>query len=75
MDLEDGVRRAREGDLEAFGEVMRRFQNMAFGYALALVRDFQQAEDVVQEAFVAAWFALPTLVDPAAFAGCNRASA
>lgn len=72
MDLEGLVGRAREGDLEAFAEVTRRFQQMAFGYALALLRDLQQAEDVVQEAFVAAWFGLRTLADPAAFPGWFR---
>jgi RNA polymerase sigma factor (sigma-70 family) len=45
---------------------------MAFGYALSIVRDLQQAEDVVQEAFVAAWFGLLTLADPAAFPGWFR---
>ncbi len=72
MDLEGLVGRARAGDLEAFAEVTRRFQQMAFGYALALLRDLQQAEDVVQEAFVAAWFGLRTLSDPAAFPGWFR---
>ena len=72
MDLEALVGRVREGDLDAFAEVTRRFQQMAFGYALALLRDLQQAEDVVQEAFVAAWFGLPTLAEPAAFPGWLR---
>src|SRR5499426_1236423 len=72
MDLERSVRAAAGGDLDAFGELTRRFQHMAFGYALSFVRDFGQAEDVVQEAFVAAWCALPTLADPAAFAGWLR---
>jgi len=72
MDLEPLIRRAKQGDLEAFGEVVRRFQHMAFGYAVALLRDLQQAEDVVQEAFVAAWFGLLTLADPAAFPGWFR---
>jgi DNA-directed RNA polymerase specialized sigma24 family protein len=35
----------------------RRFRHCAFGSALALIHDFQQAEDVVQEAFLAAWIA------------------
>jgi RNA polymerase sigma factor (sigma-70 family) len=61
------VRRASGGDVEAFVDLTRRFQQFAFGSALALVRDFQQAEDVVQEAFLAAWSALPGLADPAAF--------
>jgi len=59
MDLEGTVRRAAGGDVEAFAAVTQRFQHMAFGYALSFVRDFRDAEDVVQEAFVAAWFALP----------------
>ncbi len=72
MDLEAAVRAAAEGDLDAFAEITRRFQHMAFGYALSLVRDLGQAEDVVQEAFVAAWYALPSLHDPAAFAAWLR---
>ena len=72
MDLEGLVERSRGGDLDAFAEVTRRFQQMAFGYALALLRDLPQAEDVVQEAFVAAWFGLSTLADPAAFPGWFR---
>src|SRR5262249_28758772 len=72
MDLEALVRAAAGGNLDAFAELTRRFQHMAFGYALSFVRDLGQAEDVVQEAFVAAWYALPTLADPAAFAGWLR---
>src|SRR5262249_22321575 len=72
MDHEPLVRRASCGDVRAFVELTGRFQHFAFGSALALVRDFQQAEDVVQEAFVAAWSSLPTLADPAAFPGWLR---
>jgi RNA polymerase sigma factor (sigma-70 family) len=72
MDLEALIRQAKQGDLDAFAEVTRRFQHMAFGYALALLRDLQQAEDAVQEAFVAAWFGLLSLADPAAFPGWFR---
>lgn len=72
MDIEATVRRAAGGDLDAFAELTQRFQHMAFGYALSFVRDFQRAEDVVQEAFVAAWHGLPTLQEPAAFAGWLR---
>jgi RNA polymerase sigma factor (sigma-70 family) len=72
MNLETAVRAAKGGDLDAFAEIVRRFQHMAFGYALSFVRDLGQAEDIVQEAFVAAWYALPSLADPAAFAGWLR---
>lgn len=72
MDYEQQVRRAKGGDVKAFVDLTRQFQHMAFGAALALVNDFHHAEDVVQEAFVAAWSALPSLADPAAFPGWLR---
>jgi RNA polymerase sigma factor (sigma-70 family) len=72
MDHEQLVRKAQGGEVAAFVDLTRRFQHFAFGSALSLVRDFQQAEDVVQEAFVAAWKALPTLAEPAAFPGWLR---
>jgi DNA-directed RNA polymerase specialized sigma24 family protein len=72
MDHEHLVRSAIAGDKLAFVELTRRFQLFAFGYALAHIGDFQKAEDIVQEAFVAAWLALPTLAEPAAFPGWLR---
>src|SRR5258705_13256119 len=72
MDYEQQVRRASGGDVKAFVDLTQQFQHMAFGAALALVNDFHQAEDVVQEAFVAAWSGLPSLADPAAFPGWLR---
>src|SRR5580704_9565280 len=71
-DLEDLVRNAAKGDLTAFVELTRRFQHFAFGSALSLLGDFHQAEDTVQEAFMAAWSSLPSLSDPAAFPGWLR---
>jgi RNA polymerase sigma factor (sigma-70 family) len=72
MDLEQLVRCAAQGDVKAFVALTQRFQHFAFGSALALVGDFHQAEDVVQEAFVTAWAALPSLAEPAAFPGWLR---
>ena len=72
MDHERLVRLAAGGHVGAFVELTRRFRHFAFGSALALIHDFQQAEDVVQEAFLAAWIALPRLSDAAAFPGWLR---
>ena len=72
MDYTELVRRASRGEVIAFVELTRRFQHAAFGSALALIGDFQQAEDVVQEAFLAGWSALPRLADAAAFPGWLR---
>jgi RNA polymerase sigma factor (sigma-70 family) len=58
--------------VNAFVTLTRRFQHLAFGSALALVHDFQVAEDVTQDAFLAAWSALPKLSDPTAFPGWLR---
>src|SRR3954463_1364755 len=73
MDHELLVRKAQNGDVDAFVELTQRFQHFAFGSALAQVHDFQQAEDIVQEAFVAAWSGLTTPAEPSAFPGWLRA--
>ncbi|MBI1930247.1 sigma-70 family RNA polymerase sigma factor, partial [Candidatus Poribacteria bacterium] len=54
---------------EAFGELVRRFQDMAFGCAYAVLKDFQLAEDAAQEAFITAYQNLGQLRDAKAFAG------
>ena len=51
----------------AFGELVARFQDMAFGYAYSLVGDITIAEEAAQEAFICAWQRLHQLRDPAAF--------
>jgi len=62
------VGRARCGDLDAFAQIVRRFQDMAHGYAYAMLGDFHLAEDAAQEAFINAYLKLPDLREPAAFA-------
>ena len=64
--------RAQARDLDAYGEVVRRFQQMAYGYAYAILGDFHLAEDAAQEAFLEAYRDLPKLREPAAFAGYLR---
>ncbi len=63
---------ARKGDSDAFEEVLRRFQDMAVGYAYAMLGNWQEAEDAAQEAFIAAWINLVNLRDAAAFPGWFR---
>ena len=71
-ELKTLVIRTRNGDLGAYGEIVRRFQDMAYGCAYAMVGDFHLAEDVAQEAFIDAYRKLPKLLDPAAFPGWFR---
>ena len=49
------ISRAQKGDIQAYGELVRRFQGMAFGYAYSLLRDFHLAQDATQEAFLEGW--------------------
>ena len=52
------VRRAAQGDLEAFNELVLNFQDMAYGHARALLGDPDSAEDVVQDSFIKAFQSL-----------------
>jgi len=67
---------APDGDpaerLAAFGELVRRFQDMAYGYAYSIMGDFHLAEDAAQEAFLTAYLHLGELRQPAAFSGWLR---
>jgi len=66
------VIRARDGDRDAFGAVVRRFQDMAVGYGYSLIGDLPLAEDAAQEAFLESYICLPQLREPAAFPGWFR---
>lgn len=67
MDWIPTVIRAQRGDREAFGTLVRRFQDMAVGYSYSLLLDFPLAEDAAQEAFLQCYLHLPRLRDPEAF--------
>ncbi len=71
-DLVTLVTQARTGDAEAFGAVVRRFQDMAVGYSYSLLGNLHLAEDAAQEAFLEAYLCLPNLREPAAFPGWFR---
>jgi RNA polymerase sigma factor (sigma-70 family) len=68
----DLVRRARAGDAAAFAGLVRRYQDMAVGYAWSLLGDFHLAEDAAQDAFVQVFGELDSLREPAAFGGWLR---
>ncbi len=52
------VNAAREGDAEAFGQLVRRHQRRVYRLALHLLKNVAEAEDVTQETFVRAHAAL-----------------
>jgi len=63
------ARAARAEKSQAFGEIVRRFQDFAFACAYAMLGDFHLAEDAAQEAFLSAWRNLDQLRKPEAFPG------
>ena len=52
------VDRARGGDVDAYGELVRRYQDRALATAFFILGDRQEAEDATQEAFTRAFGAL-----------------
>ncbi|MCW2540132.1 MAG: putative polymerase ECF-subfamily sigma factor [Frankiales bacterium] len=60
-DVDDAflVQRAQEGYLDAFTELVNRHGKLAYRVALRLLGNHHDAEDVAQEALVAAWQQLP----------------
>ena len=70
--LHDLIERSRSGDVTAYGQLVRRFQDMAVAYGYSSLHDFQLAEDAAQEAFVESFRTLSQLREPAAFPGWLR---
>ncbi|MDE2999992.1 MAG: GNAT family N-acetyltransferase [Gemmatimonadota bacterium] len=73
--------RAKRGDLKAYEQIVKGFQDLAVGYGFALLRDFHLAQDAAQEAFTEAWlnlervydvFAFPALLRKIVFKYCDR---
>ncbi len=71
-EIKNLVIRASSGNSEAFEEIVRRFQDMARGYAFSILGDFNIAEDVAQEAFLDLHRQLPNLRNPEAFSSWFR---
>ena len=57
-DEEQLTERAAEGDLDAFNQLVLRYQNIAYSHAYALLGNPDQAEDTVQESFIKAFQAM-----------------
>lgn len=51
----DLVRRARDGDHDAFEVIVETYRDRLFGLAVGILRNRSAAEDVVQEAFIKAY--------------------
>ena len=57
---------------DAFGELVKRYQNAAIAYAYAILRNHAGAEDAAQAAFLTAWLRRADLREPKAFGSWLR---
>lgn len=61
------VKQAKEGDVEAFSELARRFQQRIHHAILALTGNLQDADDLAQETFMQAYRTLKSFKQQASF--------
>lgn len=61
------VKASQQGDQDAFALLVLRHQRRIFNLSLRLVHDYEEASEVTQEAFVAAWKGLPAFRGEARF--------
>jgi RNA polymerase sigma-70 factor (ECF subfamily) len=61
------VTRCRQGEVEAFAPLVRRHQKKMLNLAYRMIGDYEEACDVVQEAFLAAFRSIKTFREEARF--------
>lgn len=66
-DEQNLVARASQGDTNAFEALVRLHERYVFNLALRVVRDYDEAADLAQQAFIRAWHALPDFRGEARF--------
>jgi RNA polymerase sigma-70 factor (ECF subfamily) len=62
------VEASQQGDQDAFASLVQRHQRRVFNMVLRMLQDYEEASEVTQEAFLAAWMGLPSFRDEARFA-------
>lgn len=56
----DLIQGAKNGDMEAFNQLILEYQEMAFNVAVRMVNDYARAEDITQDAFISAFMKIKT---------------
>jgi RNA polymerase sigma-70 factor, ECF subfamily len=69
LELHDGklAQMAIDGNADAYAELVGRYQHAVRNLARSMIRDFQHAEDLAQEAFIKAFNSLNALKEPDKF--------
>ncbi|MCH5586086.1 RNA polymerase sigma factor [Shimazuella sp. AN120528] len=67
QELYDLITKAKQRDKNAFEALVERYKKQVYYQAVAMLNDTIEAEDVLQEAFLKAYFSLENLKSPFAF--------
>jgi RNA polymerase sigma-70 factor (ECF subfamily) len=67
QELNQLIYKAKRGDQQAFAALVRKYQGSVFRQAYAMVGDRMEAEDIAQDAFVKAFYAIKKLDNEYAF--------
>ena len=67
IETEEAVRRFLEGEEEAFGPIVRRWEKKIFSLAWRMVGNREDAQDIVQETFLSVFKSIRSLRDPGSF--------
>jgi RNA polymerase sigma-70 factor (ECF subfamily) len=62
------VKASQQGDQEAFTFLVQRHQRRVFTMVVRMLQDYEEASEITQEAFLAAWLGLPSFRGEARFA-------
>lgn len=63
------VRLSRKGDRDAFAQLMENYRHPLFALAYSKLRNYDQASEIVQDAFVQGYLAIERLRDPSKVGG------
>lgn len=61
------VSASKRGDQDAFAQLVQRHQRRVFNLVLRMLQDYEEASEITQEAFLAAWQGLPSFRGDARF--------
>jgi RNA polymerase sigma-70 factor (ECF subfamily) len=62
------VKASQQGNQDAFAFLVQRHQRRVFNLVLRMLQDYEEASEITQEAFLAAWQGLPSFRGEARFA-------
>src|SRR5579864_2247982 len=61
------VKASQQGDQDAFALLVQRHQSRVFNLVLRMLQDYEEASEITQDAFFAAWQGLPSFRGEACF--------